>query len=386
MRSVPQSILDSIGGSVPDARLVVNAWYGGRVVGPDLPVDKWSISWDGSESAVVQGKLSLTVADRDGSLSPWGWDEALSAGGSRLQVQYTAGGEAVDLGRFLITSNAPNEVWRVAGPRLQWVHGGSSLPVSGEELTRLAADDKFWAPETPPGTGMIAEVTRLLSEWCPVVIAPGVTDKTVPGGLVYEKTRGDHAHDLVRSFGYYHRMTGGGAFEVYSQAKGAPVWTIAGRAEGALVSVARSQSRDDVVNGVASQSNDTALEIRKLATLESGPLRYGGEFGKRIVEHTALVNTPEGVQKDADSYLATRTMSSTLKLAVVCLPHPGVQIGDWVRVAHPVIDGSEYPLDGLVTSVDMSGSAAGFDDMKLTVEVSMEDAQKVGLYVREASQ
>jgi hypothetical protein len=36
----------------------------------------------------------------------------------------------------------------------------------------------------------------------------------------------------------------------------------------------------------------------------------------------------------------------------------------------------------LVTSVSLSGGPAGLDPMKLTVEVSIDDAARVGLYVR----
>jgi hypothetical protein len=95
-----------------------------------------------------------------------------------------------------------------------------------------------------------------------------------------------------------------------------------------------------------------------------------------------LADTPEGVQADARTYLANKTYAKTLKLEVTCLPHPGVQIGDWIRVAQPVIDGTVFPLDGLVTSVSLSGGPAGLDPMKLTVEVSIDDAARVGLYVR----
>lgn len=388
MRSMPVELVEAFTtGSVPSARLVVNAWYDGRLAYAGVPVEKWSVSWDGADSAVVQGKLSLTVADADGSLSPWAWDEALSAGGSRLQCSVVMGdgdgAVAGDLGWFLIDGNQPNETWRVSGRTLRWVPGGASLPVTGEEVARLAADYRFWSPEAPPsGATLKSEVARLLREVCPVVFTADVVDRPVPSGMVYEKTRGEHAHDLIRSYGYHHRMTGAGALEVYSQARTDPVWTIRGRAGEALVTVARRQSRGDILNGVASTSNDTSLEIRRLATVSEGPLRYGGPAGWLIQEHTALVNTAEGVQADAETYLASKVYAKTVPLMVRCLPHPGIQVGDWVRVAHPVIDGSEYPVDGVVTSAALSGSASGFDDMALTVEISAADAQAVGLHVR----
>jgi hypothetical protein len=383
LRLLPAGLLDALSGSVSSARLVCHAWYDGRLVSQNLPVEKWSLSWDGADSALVQGKASFTVVDGSGSLAPWGWDEPLSAAGSRVQTVFECAGVSVDLGWWLITQNQPNEMWRVAGDQLQWVSGGASVPVDAEELTRLAADYRFWAPESPPsGATVISEVRRLLAEVCPVTVVAGVVDRDVPSSMVYKDNHAAHVLDLVRSIGCWYRMTGDGALEVYSQAKTAPVWTIEGGAGGALVQVARTQSRSDILNGVASTSNDASLEIRKLATVEAGPLRYGGPAGWLIQEHTALADTPEGVQEDAGTYLANKTYAKTLKLEVTCLPHPGIQGGDWVRIAQPVIDGTEFPLDGIVTNVSLSGGPAGCVPMKLTVEVSVDDAARVGLYVR----
>ena len=383
MRSLPAGLLDALSGSVSDARLVCHSWYDGRLVSQRLPVEKWSLSWDGADSALVQGKASFTVVDGSGSLAPWGWDEPLSAAGSRVQTVFECAGVSVDLGWWLIVQNQPNEMWRVAGDQLQWVSGGASVPVGAEELTRLAADYRFWAPESPPvGATVLSEVRRLLAEVCPVTVADGVVDKAVPSSMVYKDNRAAHVLDLVRAIGCWYRMTGDGALEVYSQAKTAPVWTIQGRAGGALVTVARSQNRSDILNGVASTSNDASLEMRQLAQITEGPLRYGGPAGWLIQEHTALSNTSDGVLADAETYLANKRYAKTLKLDVVCLPHPGVQVGDWVRVAQPVIDGKEFPLDGVVTNVGLSGGTGGMDPMKLTVEVSIEDAARIGLYVR----
>jgi hypothetical protein len=383
MRVVPAGLLDALSGSVQDARLVCHAWYEGRLVRRDLPVEKWSLSWDGADSALVQGKASFTVVDGTGELAPWGWDEPLSAAGSRVQTVFECAGFAVDLGWWLVTDNQPSETWRVAGPVAQWVSGGASVPVSAEELTRLAADYRFWAPESPPADAtVVSEVRRLLAEVCAVTVAAGVVDRPVSSSMVYKDNRAAHVHDLVRSIGCWFRMTGDGALEIYSQARTAPVWTIQGRNGGALVSVSRAQNRSDILNGVASTSNDASLEIRKLATVTTGPLRYGGPAGWLIQEHTALADTEEGVQADAETYLANKTYSKTLPLTVLCLPNPAVQIGDWVRVAQPVIGGAEFPLDGIVTSLSMAGGTSGLDEMKLTVEVSADDAAKVGLHVR----
>jgi len=385
VRVLPAGMLEALSGSVVDAKLVCNAWYDGTLAKANLPIAKWSITWDGADTAVVQGKASFTVVDDTGALAPWGWDEPLSAAGSKIQTTFQCAGYGADLGWWLVTRNQPNEMWRIAGANLQWVSGGASIPVDGEELTRLAADYRFWAPESPPGgASVVSEVRRLMAEICAVVVAPGVVDQPVPSSMVYKDNHAAHVLDLVRSIGCWVRMTGAGEMEIYSQARTAPVWTIQGGTDpaGGLVTVARSQQRTDILNGVASTSSSSSVEIRKLATVTTGPLRYGGPAGWLIQEHTALATTDDGVQQDAQTYLDNKTYAKTLKLGVACLPNPAIQVGDWVRVGQPVIDGTAFPLDGVVTAVTLSGSTAGMDPMLLTVEVAATDAATVGMYVR----
>jgi len=74
-----------------------------------------------------------------------------------------------------------------------------------------------------------------------------------------------------------------------------------------------------------------------------------------------------------------------VSLTVMCKPHPGIQIGDWVRVAQPTLNGVAYPLDGIVTSVQLKGSTAGVEPMQLAVRCAVADVQAVGMSVRGAA-
>lgn len=386
MRTLSAGMLDALAGSVPDARLTVAAWYDGTLREPSLPVSTWDIRWDGAENTLVQGQATITVADPTGRLAPWGFDEPLSAAGSRLLLTFRCGVEAVDLGWFTISDNQPTEQWRIVGPALQWVSGGASIPVQADDLTLEVRDSEFLAPEAPPsGATVVSEIKRLLAGICPVVIADGVTDAAVPSSIVYKDDRLAAVQDLARVVNSRYRMTGDGFLEVYPLTKTAPVWTIQGGDGGALVSLNRRQSRAELINGVISTSNDPSLEIRALATIQSGPLRWDGPLKRKIARHNAIANTQAGVQADADTYLANTATLKTVPLTVLCKPHPGIQIGDWVRVAQPTINGAAYPLDGIVTSVQMSGSQYGVEPMQLTVQCSVNDVQAVGLSVRGAA-
>lgn len=383
MRTLSAGMLNAIAGSVPDARIVCNAWYDGKLVAAKLPVSNWNIRWAGGDQNLIQGKASFTIMDDTGALAPWGFDEPLSAAGSKLQVSFVCGSESVDLGWYAVSSNAPTEQWRTAGPLAQWVAAGASIPVTADDLTLLVSDSEFIAPETPPpGATVISEVRRLLAGICPVTVAAGVADGPVPGSIVYKDQRLAPVFDLVKSINCRYRMDGAGQLEIYPLTKTAPVWTIQGKDGGAMVSVNRTQNRADLINGILSNSNDPALEIKALATLNLGPLRWDGPLGRKINRHNALANTQDGVGQDAQSMLANSTAMKTVTLRAVCTFHPGVQIGDWVRVAQPIINGAEYPLDGVVSSVDAKGSLSGVDAMALDVECSLADVQAVGLYVR----
>ena len=375
-------MLDALGGSVPDARLAVAAWYDGTLREASLPVSTWDIQWNGADSTLVQGKASITVADPTGRLAPWGFDEPLSAAGSRLLLTFRCGVEAVDLASLTVSDAQPSEQWRIVGPNLTWVSGGASIPVQADDLTLLIQDSGFLAPEAPPaGATVVSEIRRLLTGICPVIIAAGVTDAAVPASIVYKDDRLAAVADLARVVNARYRMTGNGSLEVYSLAKTAPVWTIQGGDGGALVSLNRKQTRADLINGVLSTSNDPSLEIRALSTITAGPLRWDGPFGRKIARHNAIANTQTGVQADADTYLANTATLKTVSLTVMCKPHPGIQIGDWVRVAQPTINGNAYPLDGIVTFVQLKGSTSGVEPMQLTVQCALADVQAVGLSV-----
>lgn len=386
MRALSAGMLDALGGSVPDARLTVAAWYDGILREPSLPISNWSVQWDGADSTLVQGKASMTVTDPTGRLAPWGFDEPLSAAGSRLLLTFRCGAEAVDLGWFTISRNQPTEQWRIVGPNLQWVSGGASVPVQADDLTLEVQNSEFLAPEAPPeGATVVSEIRRLLVGLCPVTIGTDVVDAPVPASIVYKDDRLAAVQDLARVVGGRYRMGGDGSLEIYSLTRTAPVWTVEGGDGGALVSLNREQARADLINGVVSTSNDPSLEIRALATITAGPLRWDGPLKRKIARHNAIADTLAGVHADADTYLANTATLKTVSLTVLCKPHPGIQTGDWVRVAQPTINGAAYPLDGIVTNVQMKGSASGVDPMQLTVRCALGDVQAVGLFVRGAA-
>lgn len=384
MRALSQNMLDALAGSASDARIRCHAWYDGKLVYPDLPVDGWSMNWSSGDQNLIQGQASFTIGDQTGELAPWGYDEPLSAAGSQIQTVFEVGGEAVDLGQWVVARNTPGEMWRLFNDGVTWVPGGATVPVEADELTLLIADDRFLAPESPPkGATVFSELHRILDDIVGLEFT-GVTDRGVPKNMVYPEERINTAYDLARMIGEV-RMTGTGKFEVYNPARTAPVWTIRGGEGGALVKVQRSQDRASLYNAVVSNSQSTETEIRKMAFRDQGPLRFDGPLGRKPRFKTAMAETPAGVQADADTTLANQVINTSTLLDVYCTPNPAVQTGDWGRIAQPIIGGREFPLDGRATAVKLSGSTSGLDDMHLVVECSTADIEAVAKQVRRGS-
>ena len=112
MRALSREIIDSLSGSSTDVNFTVNAWYDGQLVAENLEIANWSLSWNRGPQTMVQGQASFTIVDETGKLAPWGYDEPLSVAGSQLQTIFSAGGDSVEIGWWVITSNDPEESWR----------------------------------------------------------------------------------------------------------------------------------------------------------------------------------------------------------------------------------------------------------------------------------
>jgi hypothetical protein len=110
---VLEALNTEILGSTSGDTLEVSVWRGGELLVDSLDVTAWSLDWDGERQ--IQGMATLTVADPDGSLAPWGFGDALGAGGSRLLMSWVSGatGVRVPLGWWRIRQAEPEESWRV---------------------------------------------------------------------------------------------------------------------------------------------------------------------------------------------------------------------------------------------------------------------------------
>ncbi len=396
MRYMDQASLDALNGSRPADTITVYVWYAGQLAYPDpLPVSDWSFSWDSTRQVQT---ASIDIKDPDGGLAPWLLEDPLGVGGSRLQVIYNVGGAgSLNLGWYRITAPVPVEQWHSyivddsgavntdtavpTGKRQIMVSGGASIHIDAADLGILIKNARFLAPESPQGTSptVLSEITRLLEDICPVVALDTVVDASVSKRVIYPQERINAVEDLCRNIGCEYRMNGDGQFEIYPVDPATPVWQIRGGAEGALVRVDRGQNIEGLYNEfVADGQGSKQQPIRGLARIESGPLAWNGEHG---VYPTFYSSTLLTTQAQCNAYAVrmrdTMLAGLTQDLTVTCLPHPGIQQGDWVTVASPVVNGQTVTLSGKVKVMSLaSANGNSTAAMTLVVECLYSDVQQ----------
>lgn len=386
MRVIDELLDDYIAGTTTGDRLEVNAWRDGVLLEAGLPVESWGIRW--STGQQVQGQLTVTVSDPDGRLAPRRVSDPLGPGGSQLELVWRSGVGDLEchLGWWRIREADPDESWLIryneAGDPEFVPSGGSSVTIQADELTCGASDLDRLDAETVQGS-CLSEVVRLLDGITNgVTIDPAVTDKPIPAGTVYEAGRMDAVEDHLARCDAVWRMGPGGELQVLPRTGGIPVWTLVGSDFGVLVRFGYKLSDSGLYNAVTSKTADGGDQSPpKVARVyrDSGPLAWGGPFGRRPLFQDSTATTQAGVAADARALLASVADGGDVDLAVTCLFHPGLQLHDVVTVVPPRF--RVATLTGRVTAMSCGGDSGVIrKTMELTVTVSHADLEAL-LYV-----
>lgn len=394
MRPIDDDTERALSGSRAGDRLVVWCWYGGRLaVEEPLPVSAWGLSGDTGRKAA---SLSLSVDDPSGELAPWLLEDPLGVGGARLQCTYIVGGAgSIPLGWYRITRSEPSEQWRAYlideggtvtpdtpvpdGKRLAVVPGGASVSVSADDLAVVLDLDRLIAPESPPASAtVVSEIQRLCAGILPVKVSAGITDVGVSEQLVYDgqTPRLEAIQDLAARVSAGVRLDGDGFLNVYPVTS-EPVAVLKGGPEGLLVRVDRSQDISGLYNRfIVDGTADSERPVRAVADVAAGPLRVGGPHGTVPKFYSSqLIATQDQAEEYAKELRDTQLAGLTTDLKVTCAPLPHLEVGDWVSVFNPVVDGRVVSLDGRVVALSLRGGADGTQAMDLTVQCSYTAVQ-----------
>lgn len=403
MRPIYDDALEALRGSRAGDRIEVFVRYGEQLAWPDpLPISRYGFSWDSSRQ--VQ-RFACSVTDETGELAPWLLEDPLGVGGARLDVRYYVGGtdQPVLMGIYRVASNAPDERWFTYiidnkgeihrdspipnGKKLEYVSGGSNIEVTAYDLGLVTKKDRLLAPESPPKGStptVVGEITRLMKDIAPVTYGADVVDRNLSGNIVYERDRLDAVQDLCRRIFCDYRWTGDGQMEIYSILEQEPVAVLTGGPEGLLVKVDRAQDIEGlynqfVVDGTYTDNEGRSIPIRSITQIESGPLSVFGPHGRVPEFYSSNMIANQGdADEYADSMAVSQLTGMTVDLAVTCLPLPHLEIGDWVNVGNPVVNGEPVDLIGRVKSIDLgsaNGTAPG--PMSVIVQCSYWTVQSV---------
>ena len=266
------------------------------------------------------------------------------------------------------------------------VPGGAQIQITAYDMGIMAANSRLLAPESPPGVtpSIVSEITRLMDGIAPVVVLPGVTDRPVNGALVYQQDRLNAVQDLAKRINADIRFNGNKQLELYSLTPQTPVWTIQGGPEGVLVSVDRSMDLNGLYNIFQAEGTATVtvngqqqqVPVVGRAQITTGPLRVGGPHGSYPTFYQSNLLT---TQADCDAYaqtmMTTQLAGLSVDLKITCLPHPGLQQGDWVTVIAPTVGNNHVSLVGRVKQMSLKSNGTAVDRMTLTVECSYADVQ-----------
>lgn len=384
MRTLPEGMAEALTGS-GEARVQFDVWYDGDLLIQNLNVGAWGQSFD--RGAAIVGSTTLTALDEDGTITPWGVEDALGVGGARIISRLFVGEYSVGLAEQRITSSEPEETWRLTPDGLMWVPGSSTIPVTAEDLTVMAVGSKFIASEAPAtGATCLSEIQRLLSGIMDVVWDDGLDarDKAVPKEVVYKDERMDAVSDLVEAMGLEARCNASGQLHLYDPAVETPVKIIRGGELGDLIRVRRSQKLEGLNNAVRSfNTTPSGVEMAQTAYETSGALAWDGPHGRWPKKRQAnFAGSDETLLADAKAELKRTLSNRGVTIPLRTTLDPSLEVGDWVTVMAPTPTGEEAPISGSIEKISYSGQGGVPVAMDLELACRMADIQGASEKIR----
>lgn len=384
MLAMTDAARQSITGTRSRESVQVDAYLGDDLVRAGLRVESWSLTWDAGRAVQCSG--TVKIIDEDGTLQPWVLGDTLGPG-ARLRLTWIAeDGSRIPRAVLVVTKPEPEQFWQLtrAGGVERWLPTGGVVTCSVEDTSILLQRDKLQAKTAgDERSDVVKETRRLLAGTIPLVDdSKNLALAKVASGTIYEKERLDAIDDLLSHGGLARRTDGEGTMHIIDPKKGAdsPVWRIqGGDFMAALVSLSRSMDLGTVYNSVVATSQGGQGEHIGRAYLDHGVSRWGGPLGNSTEFYSSpLIDSTTAAERAAATRLAEQTGPKTTRLKIQCLPHPGLEIYDWVTVAVPTRSGRAIDVTGQVRSMSLGGDAqSGVAASTLEVDVDASEMRAV---------
>lgn len=334
---------------------VVDVSVDGERVLSDLRVSECELVSDGTAKIRNQGSLVIEYSDELGrSVVPEDLNAWFTPYATRLNVsmmiKHSNIEEKVLRGTFLIRSlGDPTSSTTVVGEQRYTI--GSRIRLQIADEFRRIERERFPGPTSPTGDSAWDELGLIAG----VGLARNVADVTIPRSIPYDTYRLDAVHAIGRLLDGTPYMDPNNRLAIEPDEWGDETAALLMGETGTVIKLTADDLTDEgIYNQIVVRTHDEdQVSILATAEVPSGPLRYGGLFGKvPYFASSPWVTTVVDAQAYADSELPKRSTQPAVPYSVQAVVDPRREVGDVV----PFTTEAGTPLVGRIQHLTL-GSA-----------------------------
>lgn len=291
------------------------------------------LRWDSSTQIRAQGEVAIEYSDELGrSVVPEDLEAWFTPYATRLNismvVRYADVEEKILRGTFLVRGVGRAEGRAtVIGDRRYTVGSKIRLRVA-DEFRRLERE-RFSGPASPSGDTGWAELGLLSG----MVLARNVADVNIDRSISYDTDKLVAVHTVGRLLGGTPYLNPANQIAIDPDTWGAETAALVVGESGTITQLAPDDMDDEeVYNQVVVRSyDDDQVSILATAEVASGPLRYGGPFGRvPYFASSEFITTEAAAQTYADALLPKVATQQAVPYAVQAVVDPRREVGDVV--------------------------------------------------------
>jgi hypothetical protein len=212
----------------------------------------------------------------------------------------------------------------------QWLSIGSSVVLTLADAFVVTDRERFPVASSPSS---LASVWAEIGNVTGLPLLRNVVDTTIPRAVTYQESRLDAIFDLAQTLGGTPYVNTFGQVTIDPDAWGTATELLTIGPDGTVIEVLPDELTDEgIYNQVVVRTYGTdQVGILATAQLTSGPLRFGGPFGRiPYFASSQYITTPAQAQAYANSLLPKVSTSPASVYMITCLPDPRREVGDVV--------------------------------------------------------